>query len=100
MAREGEAGRATAVNGALQLSVAVPRTRAEPQPLYRVSDAARALGISPATLRLWERQGLIAPSRTQGRSRRYTRADLSLLRRIQFMRRVERLSPLAIARIL
>jgi DNA-binding transcriptional MerR regulator/quercetin dioxygenase-like cupin family protein len=65
-----------------------------------VSDAARAVGMSPATLRLWERQGLIAPSRTQGRSRRYTHSDLSLLRRIQFMRRVERLSPLAIARIL
>jgi DNA-binding transcriptional MerR regulator/quercetin dioxygenase-like cupin family protein len=85
---------------ALEYATPVPRNRTEPQLVYRVSDAARALGISPATLRLWERQGLITPSRTRGKSRRYTHSDLSLLRRIQFMRRVERLSPLAIARIL
>ncbi len=85
---------------ALEYATPVSRDRTEPQLVYRVSDAARALGISPATLRLWERQGLITPSRTRGKSRRYTHSDLSLLRRIQFMRRVERLSPLAIARIL
>jgi DNA-binding transcriptional MerR regulator len=67
---------------------------------YRVSDAARALGISPATLRLWERQGLVRPDRTPGRSRRYSEAHLALLRRIQLLRRARRLSPLAIALML
>ena len=99
MTRAGQR-RAPLANGVLEPAISVPENRTEPQPMYRVSDAARALGISPATLRLWERQGLIAPSRTQGRNRRYTHSDLSLLRRIQFMRRVDRLSPLAIARIL
>jgi DNA-binding transcriptional MerR regulator len=67
---------------------------------YRVSDAARALGISAATLRLWERQGLVQPDRTPGRNRRYSETHLALLRRIQFLRRVRRLSPRAIAQML
>jgi len=67
---------------------------------YRVSDAARALGLSAATLRLWERQGLVRPDRTPGRNRRYSEAHLALLRRIQFLRRARRLSPLAIAQML
>jgi len=58
------------------------------------------LGISAATLRLWERQGLVQPHRTRGGSRRYGEEHLALLRRIQYLRRVERLSPKAIARIL
>ncbi len=68
--------------------------------MYRIGDAARALGISPATLRLWERQGLIAPSRTRGGNRWYTEDDLTHLRRIQHLRQVEHLSPRASARLL
>lgn len=67
---------------------------------YRVGEAARALGISAATLRLWERQGLIRPDRTRGGSRRYHEEHLGLLRRVRYLRTVERLSPTAIARIL
>ena len=67
---------------------------------YRVGEAARTLGISAATLRLWERQGLVRPDRTGGGSRRYHDGHLALLRRVQYLRRVESLSPRAIARIL
>src|SRR5262245_36574215 len=67
---------------------------------YRVSDAARTLGISAATLRLWERQGLVEPDRTRGGNRRYSEAHLALLRRIQLLRRAQRLSPPAIAALL
>jgi DNA-binding transcriptional MerR regulator/uncharacterized RmlC-like cupin family protein len=67
---------------------------------HRVGEAARSLGISAATLRLWERQGLVRPDRTPGGSRRYHELHLALLRRIQYLRRVENLSPKAIARIL
>ncbi|MBU6329746.1 MAG: MerR family transcriptional regulator, partial [Acidobacteria bacterium] len=35
------------------------------------------------TLRIYERKGLLEPARTQGGSRRYSEADISLLRRIQ-----------------
>lgn len=69
-------------------------------PAYRVSDAARRLGISAATLRLWERQGLVQPDRTRGGNRRYSEAHLALLHRIQLLRRAQRLSPPAIAQML
>jgi DNA-binding transcriptional MerR regulator len=74
--------------------------RARQVAAYRVGEAARALGISAATLRLWERQGLVRPDRTRGGSRRYHDGHLAMLRRVQYLRRVEHLSPKAIARIL
>jgi DNA-binding transcriptional MerR regulator len=74
--------------------------RARQVAAYRVGEAARTLGISAATLRLWERQGLVRPDRTRGGSRRYHHGHLALLRRVQYLRRVERLSPKAIARVL
>jgi len=51
--------------------------------LYIISVAAELAGVHPQTLRIYERKGLIEPSRTEGRSRRYSERDISLLRRIQ-----------------
>ena len=51
--------------------------------LYVISVAAELAGVHPQTLRIYERKGLIEPQRTQGRSRRYSERDISLLRRIQ-----------------
>jgi len=42
-------------------------------------DAAELLGISPDTLRRWERNGLIQAERTPGGQRRYSEDDLSTL---------------------
>ena len=39
--------------------------------------------MHPQTLRIYERKGLIEPSRTEGRSRRYSDRDIALLQRIQ-----------------
>jgi MerR family transcriptional regulator/heat shock protein HspR len=51
--------------------------------LYVISVAAELAGVHPQTLRIYERKGLIAPQRTEGRSRRYSERDIALLRRIQ-----------------
>ena len=51
--------------------------------LYVISVAAELAGVHPQTLRIYERKGLIEPSRTQGRSRRYSERDIALLQRIQ-----------------
>ncbi len=51
--------------------------------LYIISVAAELAGVHPQTLRIYERKGLIAPSRTEGRSRRYSDRDIALLQRIQ-----------------
>jgi MerR family transcriptional regulator/heat shock protein HspR len=51
-------------------------------PLYTMAQATEALGVNPPTLRRWEQLGLIAPQRTGGGQRRYSRRQLDQLRRI------------------
>ena len=51
--------------------------------LYMIGIMAELAGMHPQTLRLYERRGLIRPSRSAGRTRRYSDADLVRLRRIQ-----------------
>jgi MerR family transcriptional regulator/heat shock protein HspR len=55
----------------------------EEEPCYIISVAARMLGMHAQTLRYYERMGIIAPSRSRGRIRLYSQADISRLRQIQ-----------------
>ena len=50
--------------------------------VYVISVAAELSGMHPQTLRIYERKGLVEPARTSGGSRRYSDADVALLRRI------------------
>src|SRR5512133_2911659 len=43
---------------------------------YMISAVAEMYGIHPQTLRLYEREGLLRPSRTEGNTRLYTDEDL------------------------
>ena len=47
-----------------------------------ISVAAEIAGVHPQTLRIYERKGLLDPSRTGGGSRRYSDADIAQMRRI------------------
>ena len=49
---------------------------------YVISVAAELAGMHPQTLRIYERKGLLEPSRTAGGSRRYSDADIARLQRI------------------
>ena len=51
--------------------------------IYIISVAAELAGVHPQTLRVYERKGLVSPSRTQGNTRRYSERDILLLQRIQ-----------------
>jgi MerR family transcriptional regulator/heat shock protein HspR len=53
------------------------------QAVYVISVAAELAGVHPQTLRIYERKGLVQPGRTNGGSRRYSDADIEMLRRIQ-----------------
>jgi len=55
----------------------------EDEPCYVISVAARMVGMHAQTLRYYERAGIIAPSRSQGRIRLYSPADIARLRQIQ-----------------
>jgi MerR family transcriptional regulator/heat shock protein HspR len=53
------------------------------EPVYVISIAARIVGMHAQTLRQYERVGLVAPKRTSGRIRMYSRADIARLRQVQ-----------------
>ena len=53
------------------------------EPLYVISVAARMIGVHAQTLRYYERAGLLAPSRSRGRVRLYSQANINRLRQIQ-----------------
>ena len=46
---------------------------------YTISTVATTYNIHPQTLRLYERQGLLKPSRSEGNTRLYTNDDLARL---------------------
>lgn len=50
--------------------------------VYSIAVAAELVGLGEQTLRLYERKGLLEPSRTSGGTRRYSEDDLSILRRV------------------
>lgn len=54
----------------------------ENTPLFVISQAAELAGMHPQTLRQYDRMGLVCPTRTQGRSRRYTMQDVAKLREV------------------
>ena len=53
--------------------------------LYVISVAAELSGVHPQTLRMYERKGFIRPQRTHGNTRRYSQADIEIVRIIQQM---------------
>jgi MerR family transcriptional regulator/heat shock protein HspR len=54
----------------------------ETTPLFVISVAAELAGMHPQTLRQYDRLGLVCPTRTMGKSRRYTMQDVAKLREI------------------
>jgi len=50
------------------------------EPVYLISVVANILDIHPQTLRQYEKEGLIEPSRTQGRMRLYSQRDIDKIK--------------------
>lgn len=53
------------------------------RPLYVISVAAELVDMHPQTLRLYERKGLIEPSRSAGKTRLYSQRDIEHLQEIR-----------------
>jgi MerR family transcriptional regulator/heat shock protein HspR len=58
-------------------------TNEHEEPAFIISVAARMLGVHAQTLRYYERAGVIEPSRSSGRIRLYSRADIDRIRQVQ-----------------
>lgn len=61
-----------------EFRISIQSTRA----VFVISVAAELAGMHPQTLRIYERKGLLEPSRTGGGSRRYSQHDIARLHRI------------------
>jgi DNA-binding transcriptional MerR regulator/quercetin dioxygenase-like cupin family protein len=66
----------------------------------KIGDVARAVGVSPSVIRSWESLGLARPRRTQSKYRLYSAADVKLLKRARFLRRVRGMNAPAIVELL
>ncbi|HEV2109301.1 MAG TPA: MerR family transcriptional regulator [Thermomicrobiales bacterium] len=55
------------------------------EPLFVISVAARLVEMHPQTLRKYEREGLVAPSRTTGNLRLYSDRDIERLRQVKYL---------------
>jgi MerR family transcriptional regulator/heat shock protein HspR len=52
------------------------------EPVYLISIVAKTLDIHPQTLRQYERENLVTPSRTNGRIRLYSQRDIDRIKLI------------------
>src|SRR6267142_27553 len=59
-------------------------TKRKSKGVYMISAVAEMYDIHPQTLRLYEREGLLKPSRTDGNTRMYTEEDRQ---RMEYMQR-------------
>ena len=62
---------------------------ADEKEYFVISVAAELTGMHAQTLRTYDRLGLVTPMRTKGGGRRYSRRDISMLRRIQHLSQEE-----------
>jgi len=55
----------------------------EDEAVYVISVASQLSGLHPQTLRQYDRLGLVSPTRTIGKNRRYSLLDIVKLRNVQ-----------------
>jgi len=59
------------------------RTVTGDDPGLRIGEVARQVGVSPSTVRAWERKGMVQPRRGEGGHRRYGSDDVARLRDVR-----------------
>ena len=79
MSDEGERKEAQAHDGGGREGAGIDQDK----PLYVISVAAELVDMHPQTLRLYERKGLIEPSRSSGKTRLYSQRNIEQLREIR-----------------
>jgi DNA-binding transcriptional MerR regulator/quercetin dioxygenase-like cupin family protein len=53
---------------------------------FNISEVAKILDVSPSTLRVWEKVGLVTPQRSGGRYRLFAPEDIKRLKEIKFLK--------------
>ena len=57
------------------------------EPVYLISEVSKILQIHPQTLRQYEREGFVTPSRTNGKIRLYSQEDIDFIKNILYLTR-------------
>lgn len=63
---------------------------------FSIGEVSQSIGLAPQTLRLWEKERLITPARTDRGYRVYTESDVERLQKIKHLRKTEGLNFAAI----
>lgn len=83
------------------ISYISPSIKSDPfEPVYAIGLAAKKIGVSPETLRLYERVGLLIPHRTRSNRRLYTQKDIEWLACIRKLILKDKLNLAGIRRLL
>ena len=61
------------------------------RPLFIIGIVANMLGVTPTTLRIWEKKGIIKPQRL-GKNRFYSCRDLDRLKEIKYLLQEKKLN--------
>ena len=70
------------------------------EPVYLISEVASILDIHPQTLRQYEREGLVLPSRTSGKIRQYSQENIDTIKSILVLTRVDGINLAGVSKIL
>ncbi|MDC0933779.1 MerR family transcriptional regulator [Arcobacteraceae bacterium] len=70
------------------------------EPVYLISEVATILDIHPQTLRQYEREGLVLPSRTSGKIRQYSQENIDTIKSILVLTRVDGVNLAGVSMIL
>ncbi|MBD3840856.1 MAG: MerR family transcriptional regulator [Campylobacterales bacterium] len=65
------------------------KSKSYQEPVYLISEVAKILEIHPQTLRQYEREGLVTPSRTNGKIRLYSQEDIDYIKDILHLTRTQ-----------
>ncbi len=65
----------------------MPYSKAYCEPVYLISEVSKILDMHPQTLRQYEREGLVKPSRTNGKIRLYSQENIDFIKSILFLTR-------------
>jgi MerR family transcriptional regulator/heat shock protein HspR len=70
------------------------------RPIYHIGAVAALAAVHPQTLRLYEREGLLKPSRSSGKTRLYSERDVERVKLIVHLTRDEGINLAGVAKIL
>ncbi len=74
--------------------------KAYSEPLYLIGEVASILDIHPQTLRQYEREGFVLPSRTVGKIRQYSQKNIDAIKIVLLLTRTDGINLAGVSKIL